>query len=204
VTFGLASALHEDNRYFNSGKKGLWPRTWSAVTSGILARHDDASATSLFLNWAAWRRVPFSLVFGSLRVSTARGTERSASESPCRAKWGLGWPRNCFLIWVGRLPRSAPNTKPEPTEASIAENRDLPSLQHHSRVIRKTTRPQTRSNGMPAPHCSGFGWLSRFAPFSIGSGCHILGEGIRKRPGERRKLTSVYRINRSRSGLDTP
>jgi hypothetical protein len=43
VTFGLASALHEDNRYFNSGKKGLWPRTWYAVTSGILARHDDGS-----------------------------------------------------------------------------------------------------------------------------------------------------------------
>ena len=43
VTFGLASALHEDNRYFNSGKRGLWRRTWYAVTSGILARHDDGS-----------------------------------------------------------------------------------------------------------------------------------------------------------------
>jgi hypothetical protein len=43
VTFGLASALHEDNRYFNSGKKGLWSRTGYAVASGILARHDDGS-----------------------------------------------------------------------------------------------------------------------------------------------------------------
>jgi hypothetical protein len=43
VTFGLASALHEDNRYFNSGKKGLWPRAGYAVASGILARHDDGS-----------------------------------------------------------------------------------------------------------------------------------------------------------------
>jgi hypothetical protein len=41
VTFGLASALHEDNRYFNSGKSGFWPRTWYAVSSGILARNDD-------------------------------------------------------------------------------------------------------------------------------------------------------------------
>jgi hypothetical protein len=41
VTFGLASVLHEDNRYFNSGKKGLWPRTGYALASGILARHDD-------------------------------------------------------------------------------------------------------------------------------------------------------------------
>ena len=43
VTFGLSSALHEDNRYFNSGKKGFWPRTGYAVSSGILARHDDGS-----------------------------------------------------------------------------------------------------------------------------------------------------------------
>jgi hypothetical protein len=43
VTFGLSSVLHEDNRYFNSGKKGLWPRTGYAVASGILARHDDGS-----------------------------------------------------------------------------------------------------------------------------------------------------------------
>lgn len=43
VTFGLSSLLHEDNRYFNSGKKGLWPRTGYAVASGILARHDDGS-----------------------------------------------------------------------------------------------------------------------------------------------------------------
>lgn len=41
VTFSLASALHEDNRYFNSGKKGLWSRTGYAVASGVLARHDD-------------------------------------------------------------------------------------------------------------------------------------------------------------------
>jgi hypothetical protein len=43
VTFGLGSALHEDNRYFNSGQKGLWSRTGYAVASGILARHDDGS-----------------------------------------------------------------------------------------------------------------------------------------------------------------
>lgn len=43
VTYGLGSALHEDNRYFNSGKKGFWPRTGYALTSGFLARHDDGS-----------------------------------------------------------------------------------------------------------------------------------------------------------------
>src|SRR5215831_4821191 len=43
VTFGLSSALHEDNRYFNSGKQGVWRRTEYALTSSMLARHDDAS-----------------------------------------------------------------------------------------------------------------------------------------------------------------
>ncbi|WP_263365400.1 hypothetical protein [Edaphobacter bradus] len=43
VTFGLSSALHEDNRYFNSGKSGVWPRTGYALSSGILARRDDGT-----------------------------------------------------------------------------------------------------------------------------------------------------------------
>src|SRR5207302_10877434 len=43
VTFALGSVLNEDNRYFNSGKQGFWPRTGYALTSGILARHDDGS-----------------------------------------------------------------------------------------------------------------------------------------------------------------
>jgi hypothetical protein len=43
VTFGLSSALREDNRYFNSGKHGVWPRTGYALASGVLARHDDGS-----------------------------------------------------------------------------------------------------------------------------------------------------------------
>jgi hypothetical protein len=43
VTFGLSSVLHEDNRYFNSGKTGVWPRASYALSSGILARHDDGN-----------------------------------------------------------------------------------------------------------------------------------------------------------------
>ena len=43
VTFALGSVFHEDNRYFNSGKKGFWPRTGYAMASGLLARHDDGS-----------------------------------------------------------------------------------------------------------------------------------------------------------------
>jgi hypothetical protein len=43
ITFGLSSSLHEDNRYFNSGRKGFWSRTGYAVTSGLVARHDDGT-----------------------------------------------------------------------------------------------------------------------------------------------------------------
>jgi hypothetical protein len=43
TTFGLASLLHEDNRYFGSGKKGFWRRTGYAVSSSILARHENGN-----------------------------------------------------------------------------------------------------------------------------------------------------------------
>jgi hypothetical protein len=43
VTFAVSSLLEEDNRYFNSGKKGVWRRTGYAVVSGILARDHDGS-----------------------------------------------------------------------------------------------------------------------------------------------------------------
>lgn len=43
ATFGIASLLHEDNRYFNSGKHGLWPRVSYSLASGVLARHDDGT-----------------------------------------------------------------------------------------------------------------------------------------------------------------
>jgi hypothetical protein len=43
VTFGLGSVLHEDNRYFNSGKRGVWSRTAYSIANGILARHDDGT-----------------------------------------------------------------------------------------------------------------------------------------------------------------
>lgn len=48
ASFGLSSALGEDNRYFNSGKKGFWRRTWYAVTSGLLARHRDGHRSLSF------------------------------------------------------------------------------------------------------------------------------------------------------------
>ncbi|MEO8594443.1 MAG: hypothetical protein ABI759_14090 [Candidatus Solibacter sp.] len=56
VTFGAESLLHEDNRYFGSGKKGFWRRTGYALSSSILARHDDGKrypSVSLISGFAA-------------------------------------------------------------------------------------------------------------------------------------------------------
>ena len=41
ATYGLGSLLHEDTRYFNSGKHSFWPRTGYALASGVLARRDS-------------------------------------------------------------------------------------------------------------------------------------------------------------------
>src|SRR3954469_14438685 len=56
VTFGASSLLHEDNRYFLSGKKGIWRRTGYALSSSILARHDNGKlypSVSLISGFAA-------------------------------------------------------------------------------------------------------------------------------------------------------
>jgi len=41
VTFGISSLMHEDNRYFGSGKKGFWRRAGYAISTSFLARHDN-------------------------------------------------------------------------------------------------------------------------------------------------------------------
>jgi hypothetical protein len=41
TNYALSAMLHEDNRYFASGKKGLWPRTGYAVASSVMGRHDN-------------------------------------------------------------------------------------------------------------------------------------------------------------------
>ena len=43
LTYGASAALHEDNRYFASGRKRFWQRTLYALSSTVIARHDDGS-----------------------------------------------------------------------------------------------------------------------------------------------------------------
>src|SRR5229473_1290373 len=41
LRWGGESLLHEDNRYFQSGKHGVWTRTKYALVSSVGARHDN-------------------------------------------------------------------------------------------------------------------------------------------------------------------
>jgi hypothetical protein len=41
LLWGGEAALHEDNRYFQSGKHGVWARTKYALVSSVVARHDN-------------------------------------------------------------------------------------------------------------------------------------------------------------------
>jgi hypothetical protein len=69
ISYGLSAALHEDNRYFASGKTGM-RRVWHAALGSFQARHDDGSvgfsysnvggvlgASAVSLAWAppSWR-----------------------------------------------------------------------------------------------------------------------------------------------------
>jgi hypothetical protein len=48
ITYAASIGLHEDNRYFASGKHGVWARTGYAVISTFTARHPDGAQSFSF------------------------------------------------------------------------------------------------------------------------------------------------------------
>ncbi len=60
VTFGLSSLLYEDNRYFGSGKRGFWTRTGYAISSSLLARHDNGKRYPSFSQVAGFAAGAFT------------------------------------------------------------------------------------------------------------------------------------------------
>jgi hypothetical protein len=48
TSYGLSIPLHEDNRYFASTKKRVWPRTLHALSGAFTARHPDGRTTFSF------------------------------------------------------------------------------------------------------------------------------------------------------------
>ncbi len=88
VMFGLESLLHEDNRYFGSGKKGFWPRTGYALSSGILARHDNGKrypSASLLIGFGS-----AAYVSRLWQPAGARSTGDAASSFGISMGWNIG------------------------------------------------------------------------------------------------------------------
>jgi hypothetical protein len=125
VTWGLSSALHEDNRYFNSGKKGFWPRTNYALWSGILARTDSGK-----------RRFSFSQVGGTAAGAFLANTWLPPSQNSAGSgavSFGISMGVNIgFSVVKEFLPdvakaiqrkRNKPKTPPPAKPPSTAESR---------------------------------------------------------------------------------
>jgi hypothetical protein len=85
VSYGLGSALHEDNRYFNSGRQRFWSRTGYALSSGILARHDDGSRHFSISQVGGVAAGAFLARLGFRQVRVPSAPARSASASPWAA-----------------------------------------------------------------------------------------------------------------------
>lgn len=65
ITYGTSALFREDNRYFASGKHGIFPRTGYAILSTVTARHSDGRRTFSFSSVAG--------VFGASAISSIWG-----------------------------------------------------------------------------------------------------------------------------------
>ncbi len=68
LKFGLASLLHEDNRYVPSGRTGIAPRVFYALVSTFRSRDDEGQ-----------RQVSYSNIFGLAGASMLSRTWQPAS-----------------------------------------------------------------------------------------------------------------------------
>jgi hypothetical protein len=88
LMYGSSAILHEDNRYFRSGKTGFWPRLKYAVASSFLARHEDGS-----------RGVSYSRIGSTVATSIiSRSWQPSSTSGPQNAVSSMG---TAFGVEVG-------------------------------------------------------------------------------------------------------
>jgi hypothetical protein len=77
LMYGSSSILHEDNRYFQSGESGFWPRLHYALTSTVMARHDDGTRHLSFSRLASYTAVAF--ISRAWQPPSTRGPENAGS-----------------------------------------------------------------------------------------------------------------------------
>jgi hypothetical protein len=80
VTYGISTALDEDNRYFRSERTGVGSRIMYAVESTFLARHSDGT-----------RRISYSRIIGLVATGFISRTWQPASlRGPSHAVGSMG------------------------------------------------------------------------------------------------------------------
>jgi hypothetical protein len=77
LMFGTSSVLHEDNRYFQSGKSGFWPRFKYAVASTFLAERDDGTRRLSFSRIGSYTATAF--ISREWQPPSTRGPESAAN-----------------------------------------------------------------------------------------------------------------------------
>lgn len=77
VMYGASAVLHEDNRYFLSGRSGVGARLKYAIASAFLARHDDGSAHFSFSRMGSYAAA--SAISRTWQPPSTRGFENAAS-----------------------------------------------------------------------------------------------------------------------------
>ena len=80
ITYGVSSALDEDNRYFRSERTGIAPRTMYAVESTVLARRSDGT-----------RKLSYSRITGLVATAfISRLWQPQSTRGPSHAVGSLG------------------------------------------------------------------------------------------------------------------
>jgi hypothetical protein len=97
ISYGTSIILHEDNRYFPSGTRGVWPRTVHAITSPVMARRGDGSrsvsvsglsgivgASLISRTWSppSWRGVDNVVRSGAITFGITAGFDCAAEFVP--------------------------------------------------------------------------------------------------------------------------
>jgi hypothetical protein len=77
LMYGSSSLLHEDNRYFQSGESGFWPRLKYALTSTVTARRDDGTRHLSYSRIVSYTATAF--ISRAWQPPSTRGSENAGS-----------------------------------------------------------------------------------------------------------------------------
>jgi hypothetical protein len=111
LMYGTSSLLHEDNRYFQSGESGFWPRLKYALASTIVARRDDGTRRLSFSRIGSYTAVAF--MSRAWQPPSTRGPENAGNA--LGVSFGVEAAFNVGREFLPRILHSkAPYPRPSP------------------------------------------------------------------------------------------